>query len=170
MKNYSFIALALMVIVAGCSSNRPSGSKKLAPTFLDKVTVSQMEMVNTTGQPWDADGSGPDIMIGFYAPGNQVEELMTPVKYNVKAIDLPYEWALGNKRLPMSGKTYTMILYDQDDNTKQEMARWTFSPTIEQNSIIIDDAGRTTNKILIDFLRDDNRVSPRTKSVPNPTP
>ena len=147
-----FTALLALGFFSQCGS-RGGTSGKLKPSYLDKIVLSQMEFVNNSGQPWDNDGSGPDIRIGLYHPETQVEEFITTTFFNVKAADLPKEWSISAKRLQMFDKNWRLVLYDQDDEIRQVMHAWDFTPSLEDNTITLEGRDNTVYKVLLEFKR-----------------
>lgn len=129
MKRLMPIAILIIFLAAGCSGKGKTGAEKMkeADVYLQSIVVNQLEMVNEQGQAWDGDGSGPDIRVALIPHGTANYTLMTETKNNVRAVNLPVNWDVGNRGILLSGNSWALIMYDQDDNEMQQMMSWDFS-------------------------------------------
>ena len=137
-----------ILFLAACGgSSEAQNSEENKNRFLLNFVVVSTEFVNSSGMAWDTDGSGPDIVLELYQ-GSQITPVYSaPVNYNVQQRNMPLNYNVGDQNINLSGRSWRVVLYDQDDNDKQQMSTWTFNGTdIKEDNITLTDEG-TANKL-----------------------
>lgn len=123
--------LAMTTLFSACSKGgKPTEAEAAVEqdAFLNKIVIYELEFVNVDGQPWDMDGSGPDVRVALVRPGSATPRIITPVNYNTRAINLPITWNIEDDDIQITENEWKVVLYDEDDQQLQEMYSWTISP------------------------------------------
>ncbi len=93
--------------------------------ILEKIKFHGLNFQDIYGNPWDADGSGPDIWM-------QVNPSQTTSTFlNISPGSLPLEWVYGGTGgIPLDDRPNTYTLFETDNYAKPDrvMAQWTVNP------------------------------------------
>ncbi len=109
-------------------------------------TVTNISFVDENGEPWDDDGTGPDLVFIFGAQSDEdfSDYIFTDTVYNLTPADLPLDWEFprGNG-LELNSELYELVLVDADPETPENpndlMFGIEFDPVLYEFDIKDDD-------------------------------
>ncbi len=106
---------------------------------LKAFSILNIKFDDTDGLPWDADGTGPDIVFVF-GPKNDTDfknTIITDTIFDVQPQTLPIEWEIvGNTPYYLTNENYELTLIDIDKSTpnpadqRQIMFSIVFNPVL----------------------------------------
>jgi hypothetical protein len=79
-------------------------------------TIANVSFVNQDGEPWDDDGTGPDLVFLFGAQSADFESyIVTDTAKNLTPADFPLEWEFQEgSGMELTNETYDLALLDAD--------------------------------------------------------
>jgi hypothetical protein len=100
--------------------------------MLQKIEFKNIHWDNA-GQPWDSDGTGPDVYMKF-GPSDSISNSTTE-KTNVTQSDFPYSNTLPTE-VRLTNAEWTFQVFDADDGNDQLMSFWKFNPFEQEENPI----------------------------------
>ncbi|MCG8306204.1 MAG: PKD domain-containing protein [Cytophagales bacterium] len=99
-------------------------------------SVVNISFVDQDGNPWDDDGTGPDLIFVFGAQSADIEDLIfTDTTKNLTPADLPLEWSFSEgSGLELTNELHDLVLLDADPE-KPEDPKYDVMFGIEMNPI-----------------------------------
>ncbi len=85
-------------------------------------TVANISFVDPDGNPWDDDGTGPDLVFIFGAQSADIEDfIFTDTTHNLTPADLPLDWTFpdGNG-MELTSELYDLVLLDADPEKPED--------------------------------------------------
>lgn len=102
------------------------------------LAVTEVLFVNGNGEPWDQDGSGPEILFGFF-PAGQAEFDPFILGDDLTADDLPIAGGIDvSLQVPFTNADWTFVFLDNDDpftdpNVSDVMTTFSLNPVTIQS-------------------------------------
>ena len=105
--------------------------------WVTEVAIEAISFTNTNGEPWDDDGSGPELLFGFFPVGAQTFSTFV-LGENLTESDLPFGGPINAQdQIMFTNQDWSFVFIDNEDplidpNTSEFMAGFNLNPvTIE---------------------------------------
>lgn len=109
-------------------------------------TVANVSFVNENGEPWDDDGTGPDLVFVFGAQSAEFDDyIFTDTTKNLTPADLPLDWEFqAGDGLELTSELHDLVLLDADPEKAEDpkfdvMFGIEFDPVLYEFEIKTDD-------------------------------
>lgn len=85
-------------------------------------TVANISFVDADGNPWDDDGTGPDLVFIFGAQSADLEDfIFTDTTKNLMPADLPIDWDFPEgSGMELTSELYDLVLLDTDPEKPED--------------------------------------------------
>ena len=117
-------------------SSTETKTVEIRKRVLVAFTVMNISFVDPEGNPWDDDGTGPDLVFIFGAQNADVENLIiTDTTKNLTPADLPLDWEFQDgSGLDLTDELHDLVLLDADPE-KPEDPKFDVMFGIEMNPV-----------------------------------
>lgn len=108
--------VTLTAITEDGQTSMETQSVDIKTRVLVAFSVTNISFVNENGEPWDDDGTGPDLIFIFGAQSADIEDIIiTDTTKNLTPADFPLDWEFSQgSGLELNSELYDLVLLDAD--------------------------------------------------------